>query len=138
MVPTTSAAGSAGGRRRGGGAEPTTPSPLPLLSARRPHQPSTLPEVPGPAEPALSPLTDSPDRATRSRNGSAGRGRPLTRLGQPSAAPKFPETSLAARVSRWNPRGLAGAPLSGSAFSLFQMDGSRINSLLPLKKRKKE
>ena len=41
------------------GAEPTTPP----LSARRPHQPSTLPEVPGPAEPALSPLTASPARA---------------------------------------------------------------------------
>lgn len=103
---------------------------------RQAFPPPHAPEVPGPAEPTGSPLTASPAGPTRSRKGSAGRGRPLTRLAERRA--QVPGNLAGGAGSRWNPRGLAGAPSSGSAFSLFQMDGSRINSLLPFKKSKRE
>ena len=128
MAPTTSAAGSAGGRRREWGRRANDT----LLSARRSHQPSTPPEVPGPAEPTGSPLTASPAGPTRSRNGSAGRGRPLTRLGRPSAAPRFPETSLAARVVAGTLRAWLGLPRpeAPSAFFKWMARGSTVCFLL--------
>lgn len=99
---------------------------------RQAFPPPPAPEVPGPAEPTGSPLTASAAGPTRSRKGSAGRGRPLTRLGRPSAAPRFPETSLAARVVAGTLGAWLGLPRpeAPSAFFKWMARGSTVCFLL--------
>ena len=116
------------------GAEPTTPHSPPGV----PTNPQPSRRSPAPRSPPCRhsrPLQPGP---TRSRNGSAGRGRPLTRLGRPSAAPRFPETSLAARVVAGTLGAWLGLPCpeAPSAFFKWMARGSTVCFLL--KKRKKE
>ena len=134
MVPATPAAGSAGARRWGSAPRPRPPPALRRASPRgRSRVPRNLPR--------RHPLPLQP-WTTRSGDGRRGTGHPLTRLCPPSAAPR-----RGSRKPRWGraggasagvagTSGPAGAALSRSGLSLFQVGVPQINSLVPLKKRK--
>lgn len=85
---------------------------------------------PAPRSPSCRHSRPLQPRPTRSGNGSEGRGRPLTRLAWPSAAPRFPETSPAARVVAGTLGAWLGLPCpeAPSAFSKW------LAHLLPLRK----